>query len=117
MKKLLSIIYQYYLIKEFTYSYLDALLTITFLISIHIFILQELVNFFLAKSKPPIVLLHVDNFSPIFGLGILLFLFIFYRKKKLVEKKYSISYLKTRIEKLVLYFGILFIFLILLQNI
>lgn len=116
MKKLLSIIYQYYLLKEFTYSYLDALFTIAFLIIIHIFILKELlIKLVSIKNNPPTVLLQIDHFSPIFGLGIVLFLSIFYGKKKLLEIKYPFSDLKIGIQKLLIYFSLLFIFLIILQ--
>ena len=43
MKKNLSIIYQYYLLKGIKYSYLDALLTMVYFIGIHIFITQEII--------------------------------------------------------------------------
>ena len=118
MKKILSIIYQYYLHKEFTFSYLDALLTMTLLISIHIFILEELlIKLVSTKNKPAIVILQNSNFSLILGFGLVLFFFIFYGKKKLLENKYNKSDLKPGIQKLLIYFGLLFIVLIILQNV
>jgi len=117
MKKNLSIIYQFYLQKKFTFSYLDALLTITLLIVAHVFILQELlIKFVSPKNKQAIAELQKSNLSLILGFGIVLFFSIFYSKKKLLEKKYKITDLKTRIQKLIIYFGVLFIILLILQH-
>jgi hypothetical protein len=117
MKKNLSIIYQFYLQKKLTFSYLDTLLTMTLLIVAHVFILEELIIKFVSpKNKQAIAELQKSNFSLILGFGIVLFFFMFYSKKKILEKKCKKTDLKTGIQKLIIYFGVLFIFLIILQN-
>lgn len=116
MRKIFSIIYQYYLLKEFKYSYLDTLLTMVLLISIHVFILEELLIKLDFKNKSTIVLFQNGNFSLLLSFGLTLFFFIFYSKKKLLEKVYNKSDLKTGIQKLLIYFGALFIVLLILQN-
>ena len=117
MKKNLSIIYQFYLQKKLAFPYLDALLTMTLIIAAHVFILEELlIKFVSLKNKQAIAELQKSNFSLILGFGIVLFFFIFYSKKKLLEKKYKKSDLKTGLQKLLIYFGVLFIILLILQN-
>ena len=57
-----------------------------------------------------------SNFPIILGFGLVVILSLFYTKKKPMVEKYSTIELRTAIKKLLVYFGILIIGLIIIQN-
>ena len=57
-----------------------------------------------------------SNLPIILGFGLAVILSLFYTKKKPMVEKYSAIELRTAIKKLLVYFGILIIGLIIIQN-
>ncbi len=118
MKKKLSIIYQYYLLVGFKNAYLDALLTMALFIGLHLFILQEiLIRVASIKKESGYISIFLSSgFVLYFCFGILLISLFIYTRQKLLETKFNRSDLKRGISKLLIYFGILFIVLLIMQN-
>lgn len=117
MKKKLSLIYQYYLLKGIKHAYLDALLTMVFFIGLHIFILQEIISRIGPKKKNS---LHISiflspNFPFLFCFGIMFISYFIFTREKLLEKKYSYTIIKKYVLKLFIYLAMLFILLLLIQ--
>ena len=116
MKKNLSIIYQYYLLKGIKYSYLDALLTMVYFIGIHIFIIQEIILMTpIKKNSFYISILLSANFPFLFCFGIMFISFFIFTRGKLLEKKYSYMIIKKYVLKLFIYLVVLTILLFLIQ--
>lgn len=117
MKKRLSLIYQYYLLKGIKYAYLDTLLTMVLFIALHIFILQEIITRIgtIKKNSFYISIFLSANFAFVFCFGIMFISFFIFTRGKLLETKYSNTIIKKFVLKLFIYLAILTILLWLIQ--
>ena len=118
MKKRLSLIYQYYLLKGIKYAYLDTLLTMVFFIGLHIFIIQEIILRMapISKNSFYMSIFLSTNFPFLLSFGAMIISFFIFTRQKLLEKKYSYMIIKKYVLKLLIYLVTLSILLLLIQK-
>lgn len=117
MKKQLSLIYQYYLLTGLPKPYMATLFLEVLFITIHFSIFLEIISKInLAKKW---TFFNSDLFQNrlivFLGFLILVIFLILYKKEKLLEYHFEKNELKRGISILLIYFGFLFITLLVLQ--
>jgi hypothetical protein len=111
MIKKLSFIYQYYMSVGLRHSYLDTLLTLSFFVGLHLFIIQEILRKFISvKHESAFSSFFLSSrFAVLFCFGILLISFFVYPKQKLLTVKFERPKVRSQIMKLIIYGGVLLV--------
>ncbi len=96
---------------------MDTLLTMIFIIGLHLFLLQEIFLRVVSirKESPYTPIFLSSKFVLLFSFGLSLISIFVYKKQQLVKIKYNKTDLKKGMSKITIYVAILFIVLLLLQ--